>query len=257
MAKKDRLPWFPFFPKDWLDVKVLTMTLEEQGAYIRILAHMWADSKDQCSITNDHQALARLLGITAKKMKKFFEKWQAPEINLFNESGKNRYTSNKLLEIKNSASKLSKARSIAGVSGSKKRWKNDSKAIAKPCQTDSKAIAKPITKNSYNTIHNTDIRIREEEEGKEGIPTHLIKMVELARKAKIPNRLATLINYLDAWIVRVGETKVEDILKLEEARGLNIIQLEDQFFSQKVSRSEPSDISAMIENALKKPITGS
>ena len=256
MAKKDRLPWFPFYPKDWLDVKVLTMTLEEQGAYIRILAHMWADSKDQCSITNDHQALARLLGITSKKMKKFFEKWQAPETNLFTESEKNRYTSNKLLEIKNSASKLSKARSIAGVSGSKKRWKKDSKPIAKPCQTDSKAIAKPITKNSYNTIHNTHNRIREEEEGKEGIPTHLIKMVELARKAKIPNRLPTLINYLDAWIVRVGETEVQDILGLDEIKGLNIIQLEDQYFSQKV-KAEPSDISAMIQDALKKPITGS
>lgn len=35
-------PWFPFYVADWLDSEtVFGMTLEEEGAYIRLLALMW------------------------------------------------------------------------------------------------------------------------------------------------------------------------------------------------------------------------
>jgi uncharacterized protein YdaU (DUF1376 family) len=37
-----RDPWFPFFPFDYLsDPVVLCMSLEEQGAYVRLLCHAW------------------------------------------------------------------------------------------------------------------------------------------------------------------------------------------------------------------------
>jgi len=254
--KNDRLPWFPFYAKDWLDVKVLMMPLEEQGAYIRILVHMWADSKDQCSIPNDPAAIARLLGITTRKVKKFFENWQRSEINLFDDSDPKIFRSRKLMELKQIASKLSVSRSLAGKKGAKMRWEKTKKDITNERQTHSKTIANGMANDGYNTYNNKHNTIREEEEKTEGIPPHLVELVNLARKAKIPNRLSTLIKYIDAWVVRVGETEVEDILKLDEIQGLNIIQLEDEYFSSKNPYRDSSDISSMIQDALKQPIVG-
>lgn len=67
MPKKDkekqRPPSFQFYAKDWRDVKVRRMSLAAQGAYICILADMWIDSKDQCSVLDNDAFLARSVGI--------------------------------------------------------------------------------------------------------------------------------------------------------------------------------------------------
>jgi len=56
MAKS---PAFQFYPGDWLgSTKVDLMTLEEQGAYLRLLCHAWSD--DDCSLLNDDDKLSRL-----------------------------------------------------------------------------------------------------------------------------------------------------------------------------------------------------
>ena len=60
-------PAFQFYPKDWLDFKVTRMRYEAQGIYMRILCHMWTDSKDQCSILNDDKAISAALGISIKR----------------------------------------------------------------------------------------------------------------------------------------------------------------------------------------------
>ena len=55
----NRAPAFQFYAKDWLSSqKVLTMTLEEEGAYIHLLAHCW-DSPD-CTLPDDDATLAQL-----------------------------------------------------------------------------------------------------------------------------------------------------------------------------------------------------
>jgi len=63
----NRPPAFQFYPKDWFDFKVQRMSLAAQGAYLKLLCFMWADSKDQCSIPDDNQWLARAMGITIEK----------------------------------------------------------------------------------------------------------------------------------------------------------------------------------------------
>lgn len=62
--KTDRPPAFQFYAKDWRDVKVRRMSLAAQGAYMSILADMWVDSKDQCSILDCNAFIARSLGIS-------------------------------------------------------------------------------------------------------------------------------------------------------------------------------------------------
>lgn len=55
----NRPPAFQFYAKDWLSSKkIVTMTLEEEGAYIHLLAHCW-DSPD-CTLPDDDSELALL-----------------------------------------------------------------------------------------------------------------------------------------------------------------------------------------------------
>jgi uncharacterized protein YdaU (DUF1376 family) len=52
-------PAFQFYPGDWLSsTRIALMTPAEEGAYIRLLCHAWADP--QCSLPNDDDALASL-----------------------------------------------------------------------------------------------------------------------------------------------------------------------------------------------------
>jgi hypothetical protein len=60
----NRAPAFQFYPKDWLDFRVQRMSLAAQGAYVKLLCFMWADSEDQCSIIDSNDLLARAVGTT-------------------------------------------------------------------------------------------------------------------------------------------------------------------------------------------------
>lgn len=62
-----RPPAFQFYAKDWLaDQRVATLTLEEKGAYIELLASAWVEG----SIPADVGAIAALLRIRAAKASK-------------------------------------------------------------------------------------------------------------------------------------------------------------------------------------------
>jgi|CXWL01.1.fsa_nt_gi uncharacterized protein YdaU (DUF1376 family) len=63
----NRAPAFQFYPKDWLDFRVQRMSLAAQGAYLKLLCFMWADSKDQCSIQDDNSLLSRGLGTAVEQ----------------------------------------------------------------------------------------------------------------------------------------------------------------------------------------------
>jgi uncharacterized protein YdaU (DUF1376 family) len=62
----NRPPAFQFYPKDWLDFRVQRMSLAAQGAYLKILCFMWADSHNQCTILDDNALIARGLGTTVE-----------------------------------------------------------------------------------------------------------------------------------------------------------------------------------------------
>lgn len=55
----NKSPAFQFYPSDWLgSQRVSLMTLEEEGAYIRLLAYCWRHG----SLPADPEAVARLIG---------------------------------------------------------------------------------------------------------------------------------------------------------------------------------------------------
>lgn len=62
-----KAPSFQFYPKDWLEFKVLRMSDAAQGVYIRLLCHIWIGTPTQYSIPNDDKLLARVLNLSSKK----------------------------------------------------------------------------------------------------------------------------------------------------------------------------------------------
>lgn len=57
-----RLKYFHFFPDDWLSsTKVNSMSLAEQGAYLRLLCHAW--TAQDGGVPKDEESLARLSGL--------------------------------------------------------------------------------------------------------------------------------------------------------------------------------------------------
>lgn len=54
-----KIPAFQFYPSDWLSSqRVSLLTLEEEGAYIRLLCYCWKNGE----LPNDNEQLARLIG---------------------------------------------------------------------------------------------------------------------------------------------------------------------------------------------------
>jgi uncharacterized protein YdaU (DUF1376 family) len=77
------LPYFKFYAGDWL-VSVLGLTLEEQGAYIRLIAWSWENGP----VPLEKAGRARLLGVTPKKLDTLWKglgrHWERTEDGYFN-----------------------------------------------------------------------------------------------------------------------------------------------------------------------------
>ncbi len=59
-------PWFKLFPKDWLGATA-ELTLEEQGAYMRVLARIHEQGH---SLIDDDQKIAKTVGVTARRWRR-------------------------------------------------------------------------------------------------------------------------------------------------------------------------------------------
>ena len=140
----DRPPAFQFYAKDWLDWKVLRMSDAAQGVYIRLLAHMWKDSKDQCSLPDDDKQIAAVLGKRKGTWQKLRAELMPNDDPLFHREG-GRLISHRLRKERKQQEMHRKRLSEAGVSGAAKRWRGHrpghSEAIARPMAPDSSSTS--------------------------------------------------------------------------------------------------------------------
>lgn len=68
MANATR-PWFQFYARDWLtDDKVMLMSLECQGAYLRLLCLQWENG----AIPKEPEAVGAMLGFQTKDSRRYF-----------------------------------------------------------------------------------------------------------------------------------------------------------------------------------------
>lgn len=91
MARKVRDPAMPVYAADWFGSQsVMLMTLEEEGAYMRLLLHSWMSG--DCSLPDDDQALSVLSRLGQKwfegsgdKIRKSFKVRRGKRARLVNE----------------------------------------------------------------------------------------------------------------------------------------------------------------------------
>lgn len=126
----DKSPAFQFYAGDWFDIRVLRMTLEARGAYIQLLAHMWKDSPDQCSIENEIQTISRALGVTKRRASRIMAEIQKRGDPIFKKAG-NRLVSKRLQREKALQLERFNAKSGAGKKGAESRWHRHDPAIGK------------------------------------------------------------------------------------------------------------------------------
>jgi len=134
--KDTKLPHFPFFARDWLtDERVMLMTLECQGAYLKLLCYQWLEK----SVPANVKQLAALCGVTPEHFSE--EIW--PDLTEAFQSIGERLQNPRLEKIRVSTEELIAKKSEAGRRGAEKRWKGkDSTPISTPIadQSDPNAI---------------------------------------------------------------------------------------------------------------------
>lgn len=118
MAKS---PAFQFYPKDWqTDEKVMLMTLEQEGAYMRLLGHQWLHE----SIPADVESLARICRTDDETMGRIWEKVGT----CFVEAEDGRLYNERLERQRQEMADFSERKSEAGKKGAKSRWQKHSTA---------------------------------------------------------------------------------------------------------------------------------
>lgn len=130
-------PAFQFYASDYLSSsKVQRMTLEAQGAYVRLLCYSWQDGY----IPADVALLARLCNCTVKRMAVL---WDSFLRDCFIPSGSDpdKLVNARLEEVRSKVTEFKAERSQSGKLGAAKRWKDHSSA-------NDSAIEQPLTKNS-------------------------------------------------------------------------------------------------------------
>jgi uncharacterized protein YdaU (DUF1376 family) len=126
-------PAFQFYPKDYeTDEHVKMMSLEQEGAFLRLLCHQWLTG----SIPADRPAQAKLCRVPAGKMARLWP-GVAP---CFADAGEGRLMNPRMERQREAQARYSAERSQAGRRGAEKRHGS---AIAQPSPSHSSATAKP------------------------------------------------------------------------------------------------------------------
>jgi uncharacterized protein YdaU (DUF1376 family) len=136
VAKKGKLPFMKFYASDWLSSQdVSTMTLEEEGAYIRLLCHQWRS--DDCTIPGSKEKLKLLLkGADPDKFRGVLEKFPSFEVAR-NTSGARRLVrrNKRLYEEWLEAKEYSRAMAEIGKKGGEASAQAKAKAKGLPCHS--------------------------------------------------------------------------------------------------------------------------
>lgn len=149
-------PAFQFYPKDFLsDRKVIVMSNEQVGGYLKLLCHTWME--DDCTLPNNEDELTALSGLDSGKLQKVLTCFIA------HPSLPDRLTHKRLLEERLKQDSRRRKMSDAGKRGNEKRW---GKPKNKASGSDQEAIAKHRSPSPSSTPVNPQPPLQGDE-GKE------------------------------------------------------------------------------------------
>lgn len=134
--KPSKSPWYPWFPRDfYADEPVMLMTLEQEGAYRRLLDHQWLHG----SIPADLGQLAVICkAITAARMRAV---WSGVSCCFETASESGRLINKRLERVRQEAEAHRDRQSQNGSKGAQKRWQKGS-------DPNGVAMISPLAKNS-------------------------------------------------------------------------------------------------------------
>ena len=137
---KNKSPAFQFYPKDFLsDEKVLMMTNQEVGCYIKLLCYCWLEG----SIPSDVNKIAKLCGENSSVMA---ELWPSLK-SCFKSTGNylKRLKHCRLEKEREKQDKYHKERSESGIKGAKIRWEKGLKELSNNGSANGSANSSAIT----------------------------------------------------------------------------------------------------------------
>lgn len=161
MAKR---PWFPLYVADWV-LATAEMTLEEQGAYIRLLSLQWAEG----SISWEPRRVALKLGVS---LEHYQAELQAMVEAHFPSCDDGRRRNPRLEMERKIADEVCELLSERGKNGAKKRWqsnKSDASANAQAMLVDAQ---------SQSQSHTQRDRKKQRPAKPAAPPTHAYQVVE-------------------------------------------------------------------------------
>lgn len=143
MAHSDDLPGFIFYVMRWLtSERVKAMTLEQQGAFVKLLCHQWIER----SVPSDAIALAGLWQVPMRSVRRI---WKGPLRDAFVplEGRPGRLVNMALERERDRVLGQKEKKSAAGLAGAEARWRShtDRNAIAFRPQCNSTERNSPPT----------------------------------------------------------------------------------------------------------------
>lgn len=128
MGSNPKRPWYPWYPGDFLaDMADANFTLEEEGAYRRLLDHQWLHG----SIPDEPELISKIIG--SYRRDKSRRLWGKLKDKFPLSRGRGRWANAKLERVRDKQTASTTKLSEAGKAGAKVRWGDgDANAIAMP-----------------------------------------------------------------------------------------------------------------------------
>jgi uncharacterized protein YdaU (DUF1376 family) len=235
---KEKPPAYQRYPKDYLtDERVMVMTLEQEGAYNRLLDYSWLHG----SIPDDVTQLAPLCKTTPEHMA---ELWPgiAP---CFVEKQPGRLVNRKLEKVRAEQKAYRKRRQEAGKKGAEARWSQEDNSTANPIAT-----TLPMAHDSPSPSSAPSTSSVPTEPGKPDVENPLGDAVETLRETlwladTPPARYSTVANDLSIWNAALRAGYTDDRME-RICRGAAILRDRGDF--PDVARGEPMSLKRLYHD---------
>lgn len=124
----DKLPWFPFYAAEFLtDTKVLVMTNEQVGIYVKLLVIQWREG----SIPSDMEKLGRMVGLLGDRIPLVL-----PLVcECFTIASDETLQNRRMEEVRREQLEKISQKTAAGKAGANARWNKGLDATALPQQS--------------------------------------------------------------------------------------------------------------------------
>lgn len=213
IAQREKAPAFQFYAADWLaDERLVSLSLEEQGAYVRILAFAWRAK----TVSSDPKVIARLIGCgctpeVASGAMAMLERCHSDASRCYSPMLEQRRAEQAANRAKKSKSGSLGGKAKSARTKSKTYPPSDATAMLQQCSSD--ALANSSSSSSSASLDQIQIHTISEKPQTE-VPTEApqlpLTQTQLpskpaARARKQKDKLTNLVDMTEAELISLGK----------------------------------------------------